>query len=210
MSKVVKKRNAVASKNLILKNAIKLFSKKGYSLTSMEELASKCDLNKAMIFYYYKSKQGLYEAVIIKVLDEIYDTIIKENQNQKKPVEELESFIKTYAFFACRFPYLPSLLLKELSDNGATIPDQLFYNMKKMFILFSDILQRGEEEGCFKDVIPMVLYFMILGSINLMVTTKKMRIKAYESEGLDTCALCDIDEISDYIVRKIQKMLKEQ
>ncbi len=210
MSRVIKKRNAVASKNLILKNAIELFSKKGYSQTSMEELASKCDLNKAMIFYYYKSKQGLYEAVIIKVLDEIYDTVIKENKNQKKPIEELESFIKTYAFFACKFPYLPSLLLKELSDNGTIIAEQLFNNMKKMFMLFCDILKRGEEKGCFKDVIPMVLYFMVLGTINLMVTTKKMRIRAYGSEDLDTCATCDIDEISDYIVRKIQKMLKEQ
>ena len=210
MSRVVKKRNAVASKNLILKNAIELFSQKGYSQTSMEELASKCDLNKAMIFYYYKSKQGLYEAVIIKVLDEIYDTVVKENQNQKKPIEELESFIKTYAFFACKFPYLPSLLLKELSDNGTIVAEQLFNNMKKLFMLFCDILKRGEEKGCFKDVIPMVLYFMVLGTINLMITTKKMRIRAHESENLDTCATCDIDEISDYIVRKIQKMLKEQ
>ena len=210
MSRVVKKRNAVASKNLILKNAIELFSQKGYSQTSMEELASKCDLNKAMIFYYYKSKQGLYEAVIIKVLDEIYDTVVKENQNQKKPIEELESFIKTYAFFACKFPYLPSLLLKELSDNGTIVAEQLFNNMKKLFMLFCDILKRGEEKGCFKDVIPMVLYFMVLGTINLMITTKKMRIRAHESENLDTCATCDIDEISDYIVRKIQKILKEQ
>ena len=77
-------------------------------------------------------------------------------------------------------------------------------------MLFCDILKRGEEKGCFKDVIPMVLYFMVLGTINLMVTTKKMRITAYEFEKLDTCATCDIDEISDYIVRKIQKMLKEQ
>ncbi len=209
MSRVVKKRNAQVSKNLILLNAIELFSKKGYSATSMEELATKCDLNKAMIFYYYKSKRGLYEAVIIQVLKEIYDTVTKENKNYHKPIDELDSFIKTYAKFACKFPHLPSLLLKELSDSGATLPEKLFYNMKKMYALFSDILKRGEEKGCFKDTIPMVLYFMILGSLNLMITTKKIRIKAYEEEKLDTCATCDIDEISAYISKKVKKMLKD-
>jgi AcrR family transcriptional regulator len=209
MNKPIKRRNATISKNLILTNAIKLFSKKGYSSASMDELASMCDLNKAMIFYYYKSKQGLYEAVIVKVLDEIYSTVVKANKNYDKPMDELECFIKTYASFACKFPHLPSLLLKELSDSGAMIAEQLFGNMKKMFMLFSDILKRGEERGCFKDVVPMILYFMILGSLNLMITTKKQRIKAYETEGIDTCSTCDIDEISDYIVKKIKKMLKD-
>ncbi len=210
MSRVVKKRNAEASKKLILKNAIELFSKKGYSSTSLDEIARVCDLNKAMIFYYYKSKQGLYEAVIVKILDEICDRVMNENRNHEDPQEELNSFIKTFASFACSHPYLPSLLLRELSDSGAKIPKTLFVHMKKLYMLFIDIVKRGEERGKFGDVVPMVIYFMIIGTINLLVTTKELRIKAYEADGLDTCATCDIDEISDYIVRKIQKMLKEQ
>ena len=211
MSKKIQKRDAEASKALIVTNAIQLFSKKGYASASMDELASMCGLNKAMVFYYFKNKKGLYEAVMREVLEEIQQTIIEENKAHKTPEEELEGFIRTYAKFACSHPYLPALLLRELSDSGAVVSELLFSSMRQLFALFSDILKRGVEKGCFHDAIPMILYFMVLGTLNLMVTTKSLRLKATQLKDIevDTCAKCDIEEISDYVIKKIQLMLKE-
>jgi len=211
MSKKIQKRDAEASKALIVTNAIQLFSKKGYASASMDELASMCGLNKAMVFYYFKNKKGLYEAVMREVLEEIQQTIIEENKAHKTPEEELEGFIRTYAKFACSHPYLPALLLRELSDSGAVVSELLFSSMRQLFALFSDILKRGEEQGCFHDAIPMIVYFMVLGTLNLMVTTKSLRLKAAQLKDIevDTCAKCDIEEISDYVIKKIKLMLKE-
>ncbi|BAF72380.1 TetR/AcrR family transcriptional regulator [Sulfurovum sp. NBC37-1] len=209
MSKKIQKRDAEASKQLIITHAIELFSQKGYGSASMDELAERCGLNKAMVFYYFKNKKGLYEAVMREVLVEIQQTIIDENKQHSRPKDELEGFIRTYAKFACEHPYMPSLLLKELSDSGAIVPEMLFASMRQLFALFSDILKRGEEKGCFTNAIPMILYFMVLGTLNLMVTTKPLRIKASQLEDIDvdTCASCDIDEITDYVVEKIFRML---
>lgn len=212
MAKKIQKRDAAASRGLIVAHAIQLFSKKGYASTSMDELARMCGLNKAMIFYYFKNKKGLYEAVMHEVLEEIQKAILEENRMHKKPMQELEGFIYTYAKFACSHPYLPALLLKELSDSGAVVPEMLFASMRQLFALFSDILRRGEEKGCFKNATPMILYFMIIGTLNLMVTTKPLRLKAAQLEDIevDTCARCDIDEIAGYITHKIKLMLKEE
>ena len=211
MSKKIQKRDSEVSKALIVSNAIQLFSRKGYASASMDELAGMCGLNKAMVFYYFKNKKGLYEAVMLEVLEEIQRTIVEENKKHKRPEEELEGFIRTYAKFACSHPYLPALLLKELSDSGAMVPELLFSSMRQLFALFSDILKRGEEKGCFYDATPMILYFMVLGTLNLMVTTKSLRLKAAQLEDIeiDTCAMCDIDEIADYVIKKIKLMLKE-
>jgi len=211
MSKKIQKRNAEASRQIIITHAIELFSQKGYASASMDTLASRCRLNKAMVFYYFKNKKGLYEAVMREVLEEIQRTIIEENKTHKTPEQELEGFIRTYAKFACAHSYLPALLLKELSDSGAVVPALLFTSMRQLFALFSDILKRGEEKGCFHDAVPMILYFMVLGTLNLMVTTKPLRLKAAQLEDIevDTCAQCDIDEIADYVIKKIKLMLKE-
>jgi len=210
MSKKIQKRDAKVSKQLIITHAIELFSQKGYASASMDELAERCGLNKAMVFYYFKNKKGLYEAVMREVLIEIQQTIIEENKQHSTPKEELEGFIRTYAKFACEHPYLPSLLLKELSDSGAVVPEMLFASMRQLFALFNDILRRGEKKGCFENAIPMILYFMVLGTLNLMITTKPLRIKASQMEDIDvdTCASCEIEEIADYIVEKIFRMLK--
>ncbi len=206
------KRDAEASKRAIITHAIALFSEKGYASASMDELAKRCGLNKAMVFYYFKNKKGLYEAVMQEVLDQIQEAVMEENKTHTRPKDELAGFIRTYAKFACEHPYLPALLLKELSDSGAVVPDMLFGSMRKLFALFSDILKRGEEQGCFEDAVPMILYFMVLGTLNLMVTTKPLRLKAAQLDdiALDTCAECDIDEIADYIVEKMMYMLKEK
>jgi len=161
MSKKIQKRDAEASKALIISSAIELFSKKGYASTSMDELAKLSGLNKAMVFYYFKNKKGLYEAVI-------------------------------YAKYACTHSYLPSLLLKELSDSGAVLPPKILFGaMRELFSLFSDILKRGEEQCYFHNAIPMMLYFMVIGTLNLMITTKALRVEASQKEDilLDTCAI---------------------
>jgi len=211
MTKKVQKRDAATSRQLIITNAIQLFSKKGYAAASMDELAGLCGLNKAMIFYYFKNKKGLYEAVMQEVLQEIQKTVIEENKSHTKPEEELAGFIRTYAHYACAHPYLPALLLKELSDSGAVLPEMLFTSMRQLFALFSDILKRGEAKGCFHNAIPMIVYFMVLGTLNLMVTTKPLRLKATQLDDIDvdTCAECDIEEIAEYLLHKINIMLKE-
>ena len=212
MPKKIQKRDAEVSRQLIITHAIELFSEKGYASASLDELATRCGLNKAMVFYYFKNKKGLYEAVMREILVEIQQTIVEENKGHTTPRSELESFIHTYAKFACEHPYLPSLLLRELSDSGAVIPEILFASMRQLFALFSDILRRGEKEGSFVDVMPMILYFMVLGTLNLMVTTKSLRIKASQMQDIevDTCASCQTEEIAKYIVQKIFRMLSPE
>jgi len=209
MKKTTKKRDATLSKQLILDNAKLLFSQKGFQASSMDELAKMTGLNKAMIFYYFKNKQGLYEAVIAEILNEMYQEINEKNRLNLTPTKQLESFIKTYANYACSHPYFPALLLKELSSSGAKIPQHLFFAMRKLYSLFSNIIKSGEKDREFRGVIPIVLYFMIIGTLNLMITTKPIRQKAQNSEefDLDTCANCDIDEIADYIILQIKKIV---
>jgi len=209
MKKITKKRDATLSKQLILDSAKLLFSKKGFQASSMDELSTMTGLNKAMIFYYFKNKQGLYEAVIAEILNEMYLKISQKNEVETTPTRQLESFIKTYANYACSHPYFPALLLKELSSSGAKIPEHLFFAMRKLYALFSQIIKSGEQSGEFKNAMPMILYFMIIGTLNLMITTKPIRQKAEKSEefNLDTCASCDIDEIADYLLLQVEKIL---
>ncbi len=210
MTKKIHKRDATASKKSIVQHAITLFSTRGYAGTSMDELSKACGLNKAMIFYYFKNKKGLYEAVMEEILQEIYKATTQKISSSKSAEVQLETFIKTYGSFACSHPYLPALLLKELSDSGAVLPEQLFKSMRKLFALFSDILKRGEDEGVFQKSMPMVLYFMVIGSLNLIVTTKPLRQKAANLDdiALETCSECEIEDISHYVTSNILAILK--
>jgi len=203
------KRDAEATKARILKNAIKLFAKKGYDGTNVDEIADKSGVNKALLYYYFKNKSNLYSTIMNELLENIYHDISQKNKTCQNICEEMEAFIKTYAKYAFTHPYFPAILLRELSNSGAHLPDMIFSNLRKLFTLLGDILDRGEKEGRFEKSIPMVIHFMILGSINLFITTKSLRDKAYKLEGIETCSNCDIDEVTEYIYKIIKKGIRK-
>ena len=202
-------RDAQATKENIIQNAMMLFAKNGYDATTADEIAKECGINKAMIFYYYKNKAGLYAAVMTHALESIHNEIITTDKCCISPLADLEAFIKTYATYCNAHPYLPSLILRELSDSGAHLPEMMFESLRKLFTLLSTILKAGEKQGLFHNVTPMIIHFMIVGTINLLVTTKPLRLNAANLDStLDTCSDCDIDAISDYIFTKIKLMLE--
>jgi len=202
-------RDAEATKAKIIQNAMLLFAKNGYDATTADEIAKACGVNKAMLFYYYKNKAGLYEAVMSHVLEAIHEEIITKDKCCVSPLADLEAFIKTYAAYCDKNPYVSSLILRELSDSGAHLPEMMFASLRKLFGLLSEILREGEKQGLFHNVEPMIIHFMIVGTVNLLVTTKPMRENAAKmEEDLNTCSDCDIDEISEYIFTKIKLLLE--
>ncbi len=206
-----RKRDAEATKEKIIQNAMLLFAQKGYDATTTDDIAKESDINKAMIYYYYKNKSGLYSAVMSHVLDAIYKEIVNKESEENAPLRALELFIKTYAVHCEKNPYLPALLLRELSDSGAHLPQEMFSNMRQLFGLLSSILNRGIKQNIFHNVEPMIIHFMIVGTINLLITTKPLREKAVElQDELNTCSECSTEKISEYIYEKIKLMLEVQ
>jgi len=197
------RRDAEATRSKILSSAMALFAQKGFDAVTVDEIGAECGVNKAMIFYYFKSKSGLYEAIMKSVLDDIYEQILRAEKCCNDVLGELKAFIKTYTLYAAKYPHFPALLLREISNGGAQIPELMFESMKKLFMLLSDILKRGEEQGIFKDVIPMVIHFMILGSVNLYIVSTPLRKRANKEDKIDTCCECDIEDIAEYLYKKI-------
>ena len=203
------KRDAEATKAKIIKNAMILFSQNGYDATTADDVAAECGVNKAMIFYYYKNKAGLYEAVMIEALSAIHTEVLTSEKCCTSPLADLEAFIRTYAHYCEENPYLPALLLRELSSSGAHLPELMFSSMRQLFTLLSEILTAGQEQGVFQNAQPMIIYFMIVGTMNLMITTQPLRQKAAQlQEGLETCSSCSMEEIADYIFTKTKLMLE--
>ncbi len=203
------KRDAEATKAKILASAITLFSKNGFDATTGDDIAKESGFNKALIYYYFKNKAGLYGSVMSTLFDSIYKEVIDSKKCCDSATAELRAFIETYAGYAQKQPYFPALLLRELSDSGTHLPEMMFESMRRLFVLLSDILRKGEEEGVFKKSIPMVLHFMIVGTLNLLVTTQQLRAKAAkEDTQIDTCSDCPMDEIAEYIFTTIKTALE--
>ena len=56
----------------ILKSAERLFAEKGFELTTVREIAQGSGVNVAMIYYYFKTKEGLHQEIIEESFSHLY------------------------------------------------------------------------------------------------------------------------------------------
>ncbi len=101
----------------ILEAAKKVFQSKGMDGARMQEIADEAKINKAMLHYYYRSKQLLFEAVFINAFELLapqLNAILNDDSSIEKKVR---NFTSNYISFIIKHPYLPSFIIQELNRN---------------------------------------------------------------------------------------------
>lgn len=79
----------------ILKIAREIFSKYGFKKTTLDDIANAVRKGKSSLYYYFKSKEDLFQAVIMKEVDILaHELEIVINRNTD-PVEKLRDYILT-------------------------------------------------------------------------------------------------------------------
>ncbi len=71
------------TKDSILKAAEELFSEKGFDGTSVNEITEKAGVNKPLIYYYFKSKEGLLNYMTDTLLKQMEAIALNVIQNEK-------------------------------------------------------------------------------------------------------------------------------
>ncbi|MDD4921566.1 MAG: TetR family transcriptional regulator [Bacteroidales bacterium] len=79
--------------NEVITAAQGLFQKYGYSKTTMEDIAKAMGRGKSTLYYYYKSKEEIFEAVIIKEADEVVYTILEKTKQKTTAEDKLKAYL---------------------------------------------------------------------------------------------------------------------
>lgn len=101
----------------ILDAAKDIFQTKGMDGARMQEIADKAGINKAMLHYYYRSKQLLFEAVfknVFSLLAPQLNTILNDDSSLE---DKIRNFTNDYTTFMIKHPYLPNFIINELNRN---------------------------------------------------------------------------------------------
>ncbi|HCZ05551.1 MAG: hypothetical protein PWP37_1585 [Thermotogota bacterium] len=83
----------------ILLAAKKLFSIKGFDGVSMEEIANEAGVKKALIYYYFPSKEDLFFEVWQRSIDEMEHAVLKPIQNEGPFMAKLKKLLRSYIDF---------------------------------------------------------------------------------------------------------------
>lgn len=110
-----------SSKDAILAAARREFAGRGFSGARVEAIARAAGCNKAMLFYYFASKEKLYRAVLSRALGEIFAEIGIVVRERLTPEIFMERFPEIYIRFLARNPDLPRILVFDLIHHPENI-----------------------------------------------------------------------------------------
>lgn len=101
----------------ILDAAKDVFQQKGMTGARMQEIADKAGINKALLHYYYRTKEKLFEKVF-EVAFSLFLPKVKDMMVSDKPIfEKVEFFIENYITLLHKHPYIPAFVINELNRN---------------------------------------------------------------------------------------------
>lgn len=83
------------NREYILKIAQDIFSKYGYKKTTLDDIANAVRKGKSSLYYYFESKEDLFQAVILKEVDVVKRELEKVVMRNTDPVEKLRDYILT-------------------------------------------------------------------------------------------------------------------
>jgi TetR/AcrR family transcriptional regulator len=107
----------------ILDAARKVFAQRGFFGTRMQEIANEAGINKALLHYYYRSKDNLFESVFRDAAKKIFSRILPVI-NETDTIEEIiRQFIRLYIKALLENQYLPAFVLHEINHNPERLTD---------------------------------------------------------------------------------------
>jgi len=146
------KEDAEKTRQAVLEAALTLFSRDGYSLTTLSRIAKEAGCSRGPIYWHFQTKDDLYEAVLSYSQEPLKQLVSECRSLEGSPIEALNHFIERWlGLLANDRKYRQSfeiLLNKtELTDAMSKTLKQERQLTRAIIAMFRELLARAKEEG---------------------------------------------------------------
>jgi TetR/AcrR family transcriptional regulator len=152
-----------------------LFAQHGFDGTTAEMIAERAGVNKALIHYHFRSKEGLYEEILESIMAPLREPMDDLRSLNLPPDEQLRRFIDLFARLHLSHPALSSMILRELLSGGEEISQRFLPHFKFVLIHVTDLLDRGIRQNVFRPVHPFSTHLSLISTLVYYFATARAR-----------------------------------
>jgi len=106
-----------STEDKILEAAKNVFVAKGMEGARMQEIADEAGINKALLHYYFRSKERLFEAIFGEIIKFAFPKITRIAQSDVPFVTKIEQVVDAYIDLLIKHPFIPGFVMKELNRD---------------------------------------------------------------------------------------------
>jgi len=151
----------VSAEEKLKQAAIRVFTRKGYAATRTRDIAEEAGLNLALLNYYFRSKEKLFEIIIMEQLQQLFGIIsVLANDPSTSLEKKLIYIASEYIDMLSENEHLPLFVLSEIRNNS-----ERFVNTLNVSELLSNSVLIKQLKEKRPDINPMHHVITMLGMV---------------------------------------------
>lgn len=176
------------TEDIILAAAKKVFLQKGMEGARMQEIADEAGINKALLHYYFRSKEKLFRRIFENIMHEVFDTVNNSIHLENNIYAFIAVFVKKYMGIIRENPFIANFIFNEINRNPDRVNELVtFIRLDK--VGFGNMVQQNIQNGLMAPIKPEHLLADLLGMSIFPIVARPLALhllfdedpKAYEA-----------------------------
>lgn len=172
---MVKNKKDQTTEQAILEAAKKVFVSKGMAGARMQDIADEAGINKALLHYYFRNKEKLFEVIFMEAAEKLFPRINRIFDSDQPLFEKIESFCEEYIAVVMENPYLPLFVINEINQDPEYFLKKVWSGRSKPNpAKFLEQIEREVKKGNIKRINPLHLLMNLISMTIFPFVAKPM------------------------------------
>jgi len=166
---------SASSRDRLLVAAAAEFAARGFDGATVDRIAARARVNKAMIYYHFRSKASLYREILRDVFAGVADRAEAVRDAGGTAERQLQALIEAVAAGAVAQPHFPPIWLREMAEDGRHVDRAIANQLRRVLGVLQGILDDGRRAGEFRSANVMVIHIGIVAPLLLFAASRPVR-----------------------------------
>lgn len=172
-------RDAEATRAAFVAAGEKVFARRGFEGATLDMLAAEAAANKALVSYYFGSKEGLYDVVIAALAGETVAAVTRGFEPRGEPAADFQNYVAALAAAIAGRPTFSSILMREYIAGSMQARKKPAQEVLKFYRMTEARYEAGRRAKVFRKTDPHLLHLSIIGPIIHFTLTARFREEAF-------------------------------
>jgi AcrR family transcriptional regulator len=157
------------TEQMILEAAERIFTQKGYTATRTTEIAAAAGVNQALLHYYFRTKEGLFDRIFESKTSQMLDAFFRLDDSRLPFFDRLRHGIEQHFDFIAQNPAMPFFVIREMLQNDERkriVREKIFRVAKGVIDKLAVAVQAEIDKGTIRAIHPQDLLLNI-ASLNV-------------------------------------------
>ena len=194
------KSSVLVSRQRVFAAAAAEFAARGYAGANVDRIARAARLNKAMIYYHFKSKAALYREILRDMFGAVRTRVGEVAASDSSPEDKIRAYIAAIATEAEARPHFPPIWLREIAEGAEHVDAVTLSYVREVLAALGGIIAEGVRAGRFQPAHPLLVQGGIIAPLMFFLATAPLREKIARS-GVSPLPLISRDIVVSHIQR---------